>query len=109
MTALQEFKLTVVQLTGLSRDALHIYVGLSVLLIAAFVLRKPLQSAVPWLCVVAIATLIELGDMRDDIMSLGYWRWGESLHDFVNTIFWPTVLWLVALRSNLLPSEESGT
>lgn len=80
----------------LSKDALHIYVGLIVFLAAAVVLRKPLRSIVPWFAVVAIAIAGEALDMDDDIASLGHWRWGASLHDVLNTLFWPTVLMLLA-------------
>lgn len=92
----QAIKLAIVSATGLSKDALHIYVGLAVLLTAAAVLRKPLRSIVPWLVVLTVAVSGELIDMHDDIVSLGYWRWGASLHDVLNTLFWPTVLLLLA-------------
>lgn len=92
----QAIKLAIVQATGLSKDALHIYVGLAVLLTAAVILRKPLRSIVPWLVVLAVVVSGELFDMRDDIASLGYWRWGASLHDVLNTLFWPSVLLLLA-------------
>jgi len=95
-SAVQSIKLAIVAATGLSKDALHIYVGLAVFLAAAVVLRKPLRSIVPWLVIVAMAIAGEVLDMRDDVASLGYWRWGASLHDIINTIFWPTVLFLIA-------------
>jgi hypothetical protein len=94
-SAVQSIKLAIVAATGLSKDALHIYVGLAVFLAAAVVLRKPLRSIVPWLVIVAMAIAGEVLDMRDDVASLGYWRWGASLHDIINTIFWPTVLFLI--------------
>ena len=94
-SAVQAIKLAIVTATGLSKDALHIYIGLTVLLITAAVLQKPLRSTIPWLAVFTLAVAGELVDMRDDIASLGYWRWGASLHDAINTLFWPTVLlWL---------------
>ena len=51
--------------------------------------------------VLAGASLIELFDLMDDKASLGYWRWGASLHDIANTLFWPTVL-VVAYRFRLI-------
>ena len=89
----QAVKLAIVSATGLSKDALHIYVGLGVMLTAAAVLRKPLGSIVPWLLVLTLAVAGELVDMRDN---MEYWRWGASLHDILNTLFWPTVLLLLA-------------
>ena len=95
-SAVQSIKLAIVAATGLSKDALHIYVSLTVFLAAAVVLRKPLRSIVPWLVIFAMAIAGEVLDMRDDIASLGYWRWGASLHDVLNTLFWPTVLLVIA-------------
>jgi len=92
----QTIKLAIVQATGLSKDALHIYVGLAVMFTAAVVLHKPLRSIVPWLVVLAVAVAGEMIDMHDDITSLGYWRWGASLHDVLNTLFWPSVLLFLA-------------
>jgi len=95
-SAIQSIKLAIVAATGLSKDALHIYVGLAVFLVAAIVLRKPLRSNVPWLVVVGVAITGEVLDMRDDIASLEYWRWSASLHDILNTLFWPSVFLLLA-------------
>ena len=95
-SAVQSAKLAIMSTMGLSKDALHIYVGLAVFLIAAAVLRKSLRSIAPWFAVVAIAVAGELFDMRDDIYSFGYWRWWASLHDVLNTLFWPSVLLLHA-------------
>lgn len=95
-STVQLAKLIIIQASGLSKDALHVYVGLAVFLVAAALLRKPLRSIVPWLLVLIVASMGELLDMRDDIVSFGYWRWGASLHDVLNTLFWPTVLFLLA-------------
>lgn len=95
-SAVQSIKLAIVAAAALSKDALHIYVGLAAFLLAVAVLRKPLRSIVPWLVVVGIAVAGELFDMHDDIATLGHWRWGASLHDVINTIFWPTTLLLLA-------------
>ncbi len=94
----QAIKLAIVSATGLSKDALHIYVGLTALLTAAAILRKPLRSTIPWIMVLTLALALagEMVDARDDIVTLGYWRWGASLHDVVNTIFWPSVLLTLA-------------
>ena len=75
-----------------TRDALHIYVGLAVLLVMAFVFRKKLSSLIPLSMVFLVAVVGEIVDMRDDLMTAGYWRLRASLHDVVNTVFWPTVL-----------------
>ena len=32
----------------------------------------------------------------------GHWRFMASLHDFVNTVFWPLMLWLLARYSRVM-------
>lgn len=49
-------------LTGLSRDALHVYAGMLVFLLAAVILRRSLRSPVPWLATVAVACGMEVVD-----------------------------------------------
>lgn len=95
-TAVQAFKLAIVAAAGLSKDALHIYVGLAVFLFVAAVARRPLSSLLPLLAVLVVALAGELLDMRDDLSSLGYWRWSASLHDLLNTILWPGLLCVLA-------------
>ena len=90
-TAVQAIKLAIVAATGLSKDALHVYVGLAVFLVVAAISKRPLSSWLPWVAALLVAMAGELIDMRDDLSSLGYWRWSASMHDIVNTILWPTV------------------
>lgn len=97
----QMFKYAVVWLTGLAMDALHIYVGLIVLLGVAAVFRRPLGSWLPWTVVVLAACAGELLDVCDDLRTLGYWDWRASIHDVWNTLFWPTVLTVLA-RTGIL-------
>jgi hypothetical protein len=95
-SAVQSIKLAIVSATGLSKDALHVYVGLAVFLLVALLGSKPRTSWKPWLAVLVVAVCGELLDMADDLMSLGHWRWHASLHDLVNTCFWPTVLTMLS-------------
>ena len=98
MSTVQSMKLAVEEAAKLSRDALHIYVGLAVFLVAAAVSRKSLRSTVPWLAVLAVAVAGELVDLIDDLVHLGHWQWQASLHDVINTVFWPMALWLYFRR-----------
>jgi hypothetical protein len=86
----QEFKIYI-NLTDLTRDALHIYAGLLI-----FLDKRQLKSIWALFAVVLIAIGAELLDARDDLINYGYWRFDASLHDILNTIFWPLVLWLIA-------------
>ncbi|MCB5185556.1 hypothetical protein LG201_10115 [Methylobacillus gramineus] len=98
----QSIKLDIIATVGLSKDALHIYVGLAVFLVAVALFRKPLKSISPWIVVFTVAIAGEVLDRRDDIASLGHWRWAASLHDIINTLFWPTVLIVLARFSSIL-------
>jgi hypothetical protein len=109
-SGLQSLKLAIIAALGLSKDALHIYVGLSVFLLTALALRRPLRSLLPWLAVMLVALAGELFDAVDDIRSLGYWRWTASIHDVANTLFWPTALLLLTRchRSRLGDSRSDA-
>ncbi|XDF34514.1 hypothetical protein RBH89_20215 [Paracidovorax avenae] len=104
-TLVQSLKLAIVSVTGLSKDALHIYVGISIFLIIRLFSQKYADTFLPVAVVLTIACIGEFLDMRDDIDSLGYWRWGASLHDVVNTALWPLVLSIFMRRT--LPSASN--
>lgn len=106
-SAVQSLKLTLIQATGLSRDALHIYFGLAALLFTALILRKRLTSSwVPWGVVFIIAVACEVSDMRDDLRTLGHWRWSASVHDLINTLVWPTVIVIFARWTSVFQSLD---
>jgi hypothetical protein len=98
----QAAKLEMVSTLGLSKDALHIYVGLLVFFAAAALLRRQLRSATPLAMVLVVACVGEIFDARGDISDLGYWRAGASMHDIVNTMFWPAVLFALARYTRVL-------
>jgi len=102
----QSTKLAIIADTGLSKDALHIYVGLSVYLLVALVVTKSMRSMWSVGAVLAVACAGEVVDMIDDIRSLGHWRWGASVHDIVNTAVWPTALFLLARYWRLLGTRR---
>jgi len=98
----QALKLDIIGFTGLSKDALHVYVGLGVWLLAAALFRRSITTLRPWLAVLLVACVIEGFDAFDNWVELGHWRWKASLHDVINTLFWPTVLALLARFTRLL-------
>jgi hypothetical protein len=103
----QSIKLAIITHTGLSKDALHVYVGLSIYLLVALFVKKSMRSLLPVAAVAAVACAGEVVDMIDDIRSLGYWRWGASVHDIGNTLVWPVVLFLLARYTRLIGSRGS--
>jgi hypothetical protein len=102
-SAFQSFELAVMAATGLSKDALHVYVGLTVWLVTVATLRRSVGSLLPLGVVLAVAIVAEGRDVRDDIVTHGHWRIGASAHDVVNTMFWPTILRLLARVTRIAP------
>jgi hypothetical protein len=98
----QAAKLEAISILGLSKDALHVYVGLVVFFAAAALLKKKLHSAYPLAMVIAVASIGEILDARDDVADLGHWRVSASMHDIVNTMFWPAVLFALARYTKVL-------
>ncbi|OQW78851.1 MAG: hypothetical protein BVN32_04465 [Proteobacteria bacterium ST_bin14] len=96
MSALQAAKLWLIGLTGLGKDALHIYVGLALFLGSAVLFKWSLASWKPWAIVLAAALLGEAWDIRDRIASDMALDLAGDWHDIWNTLFWPSVLALLA-------------
>ncbi|MEJ2900126.1 hypothetical protein [Acinetobacter sp. NS-4] len=96
LSTFQELKIYVVNFTELSRDALYIYAGLVLFFIVAFFHHRQLKSKWAILTVLIVAIAAELLDARDDLINYGLWRIGSSVHDIINTIFWPLLIWLMA-------------
>lgn len=102
LSAFQSFKHDLGTFVGLSKDALHVYFGLTAFLLTAAVVRQGLRSSAPLLVALAVAITGELLDARDNFRTYGQWRIGASIHDIVNTMFWPLALWLLARYSRVM-------
>jgi hypothetical protein len=102
MSFFQDAKLVLVQATDLSKDALHVYVGLGVMLLVAILLRRPLRDWRPLAAVALAAVAGEIWDVIDTLSHDGTPRWSLNWKDVWNTIFWPTVLFLMARFTNVL-------
>lgn len=95
----QSLKLQVLQMLNLSRDAVHMHIGLGVFLASVMIWKK---GRIEWPCllpVLGVALLMELLDLRDDYNSLGHLRWASSYHDLLNTVFWPFIC-VIAVKIN---------
>jgi hypothetical protein len=92
----QLFKLRVLDIIPVSKDAAHVYVGMGCLLLAVLVLRAPLRSYWALLPGFIAALTMEVFDLRDDLASVGHFRWSASLKDIVNTNLLPLILVTVA-------------
>jgi hypothetical protein len=102
VSAFQQAKIALSQLAGLPKDALHIYVGLAVFLLAAALLRAPLRSWKPIAVVLLVALAGEAWDIFETWQAGQRVRWDRNWHDVWNTCFWPTVLFLLARYTRLL-------
>ena len=92
----QNLKLTIISIIDLSKDAIHIHVGLVVFFLVVLLWKKGRFEMICILPVLVIACLMEALDLRDDLNSLGYMRWSASVHDIVNTVLWPVVVTFLA-------------
>ena len=89
-------KIHVLNAVDLSRDAIHIYVGITVLLLFVIIFQKGRFSVVSLIPVFVVAIIMEVFDLYDDSRTFGYLRWDASLHDVINTVFWPAILVFLA-------------
>lgn len=105
ISVVQAIKLTLVQTTGLPKDALHIYVGLATLFVAAAIARRSVSAWLPLMAVLVLTVIGELVDLNDDLDYLGYWRWRDSIFDIGNTMFWPLIIFVLARHSTLFQRQ----
>jgi hypothetical protein len=102
MGLFQSTKLVLIEATSLGKDALHIYVGLGVMLFVAIAFKKPLSDWRPILAVALASIAGELWDVIDTFSHGGRPRWSGNSKDIWNTLFWPTVLFLLARFTRVL-------
>lgn len=90
--AFRDSKEWVIAALELSRDALHIHVGLALYLTLLLLARRWLAGWGIWLLVLALTLLGEVADYL--VLRQGGLAFHPAvhLHDLWNTMFWPTVL-----------------
>ncbi|HEX7857280.1 MAG TPA: hypothetical protein VF503_26660 [Sphingobium sp.] len=71
----------------------HMCVGLTIWLLSAILLRRPLYHWLP----LTVVALLEGGNEVLDRIAYGSWRWEDTSRDIIATLFWPVVL-AIALR-----------
>lgn len=102
MSEFQAMKLWLVGTLGLSRDALHIYVGLGVFLGFAALFRLPLRDWRPLGAALFVALAGEAWDLFDARGGIDAPEWAKSWHDLWNTMLWPLLLHALARWTKLL-------
>ena len=99
MSDYQNAKLIILSILEISKDAIHIHIGLIVFFTAVVLWRKGAIDACCLIPVVIIASLMEMLDLRDDYSSFDRIRMAAvtaSIHDLLNTLFWPVVIVVLA-------------
>lgn len=94
MTDWYGLKLAVVQATGLSRDLLHVFMGVGAMVLAALVLRRPLSSPLPWAALLIAELANEAYDLHREAW-LDRPMWPASIRDLLVTMAIPTALLLL--------------
>ena len=84
--------------TGATEDLLHVHFGVLIFVVVAVLFRRRMHSLWPVSMVWAFALVNELVDY----FALE-WRLDTSALDVLNTVFWPTILFLVARRRRVHP------
>lgn len=99
-------KTQLAELLGISKDALHIHVGLAIFVLAWLVLQRFRWA--PWGALVVIA-LFEIGN---EFMDLFHWHAGtmsmevgDMWTDLLNTLIWPLVATLVIVARRSRPTS----
>ncbi|MEJ6066691.1 hypothetical protein MT378_02920 [Psychrobacter sp. 16-Bac2893] len=108
------FKNGVVSATGLEKDALHIYVGISVYLLSVILLRPifkkySIRAFIALIMVTCIALLGEYLDNRQTITELGLAAIESaelmaSIHDIINTCMLSYVLYGLTMWTKIFQS-----
>lgn len=102
MSFLQSTKIALIEATDLSKDALHVYLGLTVMLLVVIVLKRPLRDWRPIAAVLIAALAGEIWDVIDTYGHGGTPKFDANWKDIWNTMFWPTVLFLLARFTRVL-------
>ena len=90
-----EFKQSLGSLHGLTEDLLHVHAGLLIFFASALVFRRRMRSRVPISLVYFFALANEVVDFFAPGAAGSRW---EPLVDVLNTVFWPSLLFLLAHR-----------
>ncbi|MES2096920.1 MAG: hypothetical protein V4459_09175 [Pseudomonadota bacterium] len=81
--------------TGLPADALHVLVGMLILVLAAIMLRRPPWHWACWLVVFVAEAANEAYDLLQTHYPADEGNIPASLHDMWLTLLWPTVIVLL--------------
>ncbi len=106
----KEGKLFFEHSVSVSPDALHLIAGVLIMMVFAFLLRKPVSSRWPWLVVLLFTCLNEAIDLWVDQWPSPGMQFGESAKDIFVTMLMPTLLLFTARETPQLyiPKSKLG-
>jgi hypothetical protein len=96
MTSWHQAKLLVEHALDISHDALHVLVGILAWLLVALIVRRPISSWVPWLCLAGLTALNEIFDVWTEQWPDPGMQIGEGAKDLGLTMLMPSLLLLAA-------------
>lgn len=102
MSPFQQAKVMLGDFVHLGKDALHVYVGLGLFFGSALILGWRLSGWRPWLLALAGALGGEMLDLFDIVEEGRRFAWLAQFKDVANTIFWPTIIMLLARHTRVL-------
>lgn len=97
MESWHQGKLFIEHSLSFSHDSIHILAGVLIWLAAGLLVKRPLSSWRPWLCVLVLILWNETVDLTLEVWPDAGWQYGESLKDLLLTMSVPTLL-MVATR-----------
>lgn len=102
----QSLKIEIVNLLDMSKDAIHLHIGMFIFLASILILRRQRVSIIYLIPVFIVASIMEILDLSDDFRSLGHFNWANSLHDIINTCFWPVLIFLLLKYKKITVTKE---
>ena len=102
----QQLKGQILSVVGLSKDAVHLYIGIGCFLVSILVLRFAPTAYRSLALGLLFSFVMEALDLRDNVRYRETTRALASLHDVVNTNLLPYLI-VVALRLRLGPPAKT--
>ena len=101
----QQLKNEILSVVGVSKDAVHIYIGIGCFLVSILALRLAPTAYRALLLGFLVSVAMEVLDLRDNVRYREATRAVASLHDLFNTNLLPYLI-VVALRLRLGPPAK---
>jgi hypothetical protein len=98
LTSWHQGKLFIEHSLNVSHQSLHIFIGLLLWLVLALLLRRPVTSWRPWLCLFGVILWNEAVDLWVEQWPDPGQQYGEGAKDLLLTMAVPTVIMLAARK-----------